>query len=622
MDKILEALQTVGVGFTDASSPAYSGVYMVRNPTQSYTARYRGQWFKPEYDFNDIRTAQDTDSFIAKSIEKKSVKFLLAGYEFSGENPKTVDYIKKRIKQFEVTSGKPFNIILLQTAQDLFSLNNAAWLCVRDDNNSGGKVYKRFGKTVKPISAIFVLPFETLEFKTKDSGELEKVRQVVPGATKTPEWKADDIIHFYMNRRPGNITGSPTMFAALEDVLILRRIEENVEELIESNLFPLFHYKIGTENAPERVNPKTGMREVEEVADTLKFMPSSGVYISDWRHEIEAVGSEGRALRIDYYLDYFKKRVFSALGVSPVDMGESDSSNRSTAQTQSKSLTEAVESMQALMKAFLDQYLIIPLLMESDFAFDVLAPENIVEINFNKIDISEQMQVENNANQLYQANALTHEELRQKIGKRPLKGEHEGSLNYNKFPNRAELAKAAALKAGGSGSTQAANQYGTSPKKTAAKKDYEVSNLLTDDLMDRWKIFQAFITTNKDDHKDLIDNWTIETSERIYALIKNRIRMGAIASSKLEIIDRMDVMTNSGYDFHQELRIVSLTLARSLVKNLNAKIDFLHNTGISLNTIFDSLDWRVVTLQTKIAGLYEIAKSGQEINLNIFSDIG
>jgi hypothetical protein len=455
----------------DAYSPSYSSIQVVRSPLKEYGARQRDWFYKPEYDFSDIERAQDADSYLARAVQKKSQKFLLAGYEFIGENPKTVEYILKRIKQIEKASQKPFPILLLQTAADVDRFVNALWVFRRDKEKSGGKPYKVNGKTVDPIAGIFIAPFPSLQWKHNKNGKLTKIKQVINGVDTSPEFLPEDCIHFFTNRRPGYTVGSPPLFSALEDIRLLRKIEENVEDLIQTNLFPLFHYKIGNEKYPPGRNLQNGMSEEEEVQERLEYMPASGVYISSWRHEIQAIGSEGKALRIDYYLSYFKNRVFSALGMSATDFGESDSNNRSTAQTQSKSLTESVESMQQLMKCFIDTYLITPLLLESDFKFDVLKPENIVEIQFGKIDISEQSLKHNETNQLYQSNLLTHEEARKMIGKRPIK--EEGSLNYNKFPNRVELAREAQAKAG-AGTNAASNQYGSFRKKPASKKDYNL----------------------------------------------------------------------------------------------------------------------------------------------------
>lgn len=593
MDKnLIEALELAGINFKDATSGDFSKTKIIRNPSVQYATKNRGVWFRPEYNFGDIQTAQDSDSYLAKSIEKKSLKFLLSGFEFSGENPRTVEYIKKRIRQLEISSGKPFKILLNQTAHDLFRYQNAIWVFSRDEENSGGKPYKKGGKNIKPISGVFIVPFETIEFKSKSNGDISGIRQIVPGDTKKPEWSSNDFVHFYINKRPGFAVASPTIFSAMEDILLLRRLEEQVEELIESNLFPLFHYKIGTDQFPERVNVKTGLREAEEIAQTLQYMPSSGLYISDWRHTVEAIGSEGKALNIDSYLEYFKKRVFAAIGVSPVDMGESDSSNRSTAQTQSKSLTESVEAVQTLLKTFIDNYFITPLLMESSFLFDPLSPDNIVEISFGKIDTSEQVLNENNANQLYQSNAITHEELRQKIGHRPLRPDQETSLQYHKFPDRVALARVQQIKAGSTGSTQAKNQHGTSPKKTASKRD----SLLVNNLIDLYSTAMFSY-----DSKEKLENVKQEMKERLYCLIVDRIRI-----KDSSYVDNLDNMIS--------LYSLATDKIESLFNNIESKVEIAKDSSIKLETIFLSCQNNVVELENSLESLSSIDINKENIH--------
>ena len=63
------------------------------------------------------------------------------------------------------------------------------------------------------------------------------------------------MIHIYMHKKPGFAMGTPEAAPVLDDIALLRRIEENVEELIESNLFPLFHYSVGSDEFPERYGP-------------------------------------------------------------------------------------------------------------------------------------------------------------------------------------------------------------------------------------------------------------------------------------------------------------------------------------------------------------------------------
>lgn len=402
----------------------------------SYTARHRGTWFKPEYDFEEIQIAQDTDSYIFRSIQKKVNKLIVAGYDFVGNSPEPVDYIRQRIKEISYSTNMPFSHLLWATFHDLFRFSNCMWVKVRNEEASGGDPVELRGRVIQPVAGYFILPFETLEFKTKVNGELMKVLQRNDGREK--EWSPRDVVHFYVNRKPGFLVGTPEILPALDDIALLRRIEENVEDLIETNLFPLYHYKVGTENHPERYSPD-GVKETDIVRKTIQYMPAGGIYVSDHRHEIEAIGSEGRALRIEAYLAYFKSRALAGLGTSSLDMGEGDTSNKSTASTMSKGMLMDIEAMSKITKSFIEHYVITELLIEG--GFNPLDDEEMVYIKFGVIDKDERRADENQQLQLLHGNARTLDEVRVSLGDEPWTDDHTDRSYYKLFEEPLALLK-------------------------------------------------------------------------------------------------------------------------------------------------------------------------------------
>lgn len=396
------------------SSPG--NVKRVGSKSISYTERHRGTWFRPEYDLQEIQIAQDTDGYLFRAIKKKVNRFLTAGWEVVGNNKETVEYIKTRLREIEYTSQTPMSILLKQTATDLFRFSNCMWVKARNINSSSGKIRKIFeGKEVQPVAGYFILPFETLSFKTKRNGEIKRIRQRMPSGDEK-FFQPDEVIHFYDNRKPGFAMGTPEIVPVLDDIALLRRIEENVEDLLESNLYPLFHYTVGSDSMPERYSPD-GIKETDIVKNTIDYMPAGGIYVSDHRHKIQAIGSEGRALRIEGYLDYFKKRVFAGLGLSSVDMGEGDTANRSTAHSLSQSAILDVEALQKVMKTFLEFYVFNELLLEG--GYDPLEKENKVEIKFGVIDNEARSKLENQTIQLWLNNLISENEARQRLGYSP-----------------------------------------------------------------------------------------------------------------------------------------------------------------------------------------------------------
>jgi len=164
--------------------------------------------------------------------------------------------------------------------------------------------------------------------------------------------------------------------------------EENIELLIYQTLFPIFQYKVGTETKPAgdiRLADGTVISEVDYVRSQIAMMPSEGGIVTPERHDIEFIGAEGKALKAREYLDYFKTRVLSGLGVSSVDMGEGDTANRATANAMSTSMIDSVKDFQDIIEETINSEVIKELLIESTFSFDVLDDENIVTLKFKLI---------------------------------------------------------------------------------------------------------------------------------------------------------------------------------------------------------------------------------------------
>ena len=437
-----------GTKSTDASANMVptASIKKARNRGFSYTERHRGQWFKPEYHLDEIQIAQDTDGYLFRSHAKKLNRFLTAGWEIVGKNPETVAYIKARIAEQEQATQRPFNLLMEDIASDLLRFSNCMLVKVRSSEASSGRRRENInGRILDPVAGYFVLPFETLHFKTKSNGEIKKVRQRTPTGEEK-EFAPDDLIHFYMHRKPGFAMGTPEAIPVLDDISLLRRIEENVEELIESNLFPLFHYSVGSDEFPERYGPD-GVKETDVIKETIEYMPAGGIYISDHRHKISAIGSEGRSLRIEGYLTYFKNRVFAGLGVSGVDMGEGDTANRATAQTLSKGAVLDIEALQRRIKTFIEFYMFDELLREGPFNIGGLTQDDKVEIKFGIVDKEERTKLENQVIQLWTNQLVDETEARKLLGMAPVDESQRDNTYFKLYQEPLALVKALGMPA-------------------------------------------------------------------------------------------------------------------------------------------------------------------------------
>jgi len=554
----------------------------VSDKTIAYGERHRGVWSFPEYDFDEIQIAQDADGYISRSINKKVNRVLVAGYEFVGSNEETVSYIKHRINEMSWVSGKPHISLIENTIRDLFRYNNCMWVKARKSESSSGEEREDIqGYRWAPVAAYFICPFETLQFKTKPNGEVKKIMQKLPTG-KYKEFFPEDCIHFYTNKKPGFTVGTPEILPALDDVALLRRIEENVEDLIETHLFPVYHYKVGSDAMPERWDPD-GIRETDLVKATISYMAPGSFYISDHRHEIVPVGAEGQALRIDTYIAHFKQRVFSSLGTTSLDMGEGDSANRSTANTLSKGTLMDIEAVIRIFEEYFRFYVINELLLEG--GYDPFDPENDVKIKFGVIDKDERRADENQQIQLFVNNLRTIDEVRMSLGDKPFTDDMLDRTFYKMFSEPANLLKALAP--------------GSAAGETLAKSP---SSNISEEALNKEKAYQEKLA--KEQAKTMASGSKARTrtatgrppSTSKAGASNNKARpanqRGTRAAPKTNRDDLRYINLPDGTVYELPLDISEETI-QSFSDAVNERYEKLKDVNISATTIAESLSWRL-----------------------------
>lgn len=401
-------------------------------------ASQEGGWIAPEYNFTSLQVAQQADGILLRSIKTKVDRLLVAGFEWTSPNNDALSYIKKRIKEIEMVSVLPWEILISQTAEELIRQKNALWIKSRSQDSSTGKPRMDLdGKTLIPVAAYSVVPFSTIEFKLNKWGGIKKYRQVLPDG-EMREYFPSDVIFFYADKKPGFLSGFPDLLPALDDIALLRRIEEHVEDLIETSLFPVYHFKVGNDKMPERVSPD-GKYESEILERKIQYMDPGGMLISDHRLEIEALGAEGKALNIDSYTTYFLDRATSSAGTTKIDLGIGGDANKSTANTLSKTTILSVEAIQKVLKIFIEFFVVTELLLEG--GFNPYTEEDMVRIKFGVVDKEERIAFENQQIQAIVSNAITVDEGRANLGYAPYTDDDLERTHYKLFEEPASLAK-------------------------------------------------------------------------------------------------------------------------------------------------------------------------------------
>lgn len=449
----------------------------------------------PEYNLYDISQAEDVDGIIKRSIKIKRALASKEGWRLTGVNEKTIQFILERFNELGIVQKESMNLFFKNLVGDTIRFNNAYVREHKSSVVSNGILNGVRGKPVKKIVGYTLIAPETMRYKLNKAGHIIKYMQILPDG-RHKEFSTKEIKHIRMNPRSGLNMAPPALLPAVDDIRALRRIEENVELLIEQHLFPLLVVSIGTDSHPA-TQLMTGEDEIDAYTQKLEAMPSSGSLVVSHRHSFDLLGSAS-VLDVTKYLEHFKKRAYTSVGVSNLDMGEGEGMNRATADNASKILIDDVKDYQKEVAEQIEMFIINPLLLEK-YNSNVLALDHQVKFTWNEIDLESMIKLQNHNMLIFQANGIEHDELRDKLDRRPMTEEQLTKTNFELYTKnlvevegKLELNKAMQTK------QQPTNQHktNTGPTKKKSSIDHEV----------------LYSIVNKIDAKntDLILNQTLE----------------------------------------------------------------------------------------------------------------
>ena len=448
-----------------------------------------GHYSGPLHNLSEIAKAKDVESYFARAIERQRVLCMKQGWRIRGRDAERARYITRRVNEMMLMTGHTFTELLSEIFDNLFTYSNSFWVFKRDDvRSSGGKI--RFHKrTYQPMAGVWAADPTTVQVKQSKSGLIERWRQV-EGASTLAEggspktFRPADVLHISTNRKTGWVFGTPYVVPVLDDMRLLRRMEELADIIAHKHAFPLMIVKIGTETKPadEVMQPGGAMIPEVEIAKNLveQIDPEGGLVVTE-RYDIQMIGAENKALDLKPYLEYLEARVKGGLRLSDIDLGRGDSANRNTAQSITQNLIDVCTEVQRTVEEVISWKFFFFLLMEGDFNVDLARPEeDLVYLDFPPIDTEEQRAEENHAQGLYEGNTCTEDECRERMGRKPIpEGDREGMYLKRVSEPQSEMETAAAqkiekTKAANKSATQPSNQQGkkaTKPKQSKNRRD-------------------------------------------------------------------------------------------------------------------------------------------------------
>lgn len=418
-----------------------------------------GDFQDPEYDLSEIKEACAADSYIAIAIQKYSQLIFKAGYSIVSDNDNAAEYIRQRMRYMSFSTKTPMDILLQGIAHDLIQYSNAFLVKSRVDTAQLGGIQAQGVYDTKPVGGYFRIDPTTVKIKRDKNGTVKNYQQEVGNNTKS--FKDVDVIHFYIDKDGNAAFGQPRLSAALEDVKMLRKIEGNSLAQIYRYANPITQVKIGLEQ-PE------GWATDQEITDARKEIEklnTDGLLVTNERTQVLSIGAEGEALDITKYLDYFERRVFTALNCSASMMGRGGA--KQDAESMEEQEHDTVKFYQRQIATFIENEMFREMLLEG--GFDPIGnADDIVRFKFEEISLETRVKMETHALNLYQGNLIPFEEARFKIGK-DANAIDENRLYMNMIVTPHDLAVAQA-KGVGTGTGSSSSSAGTTSQRTTTSK--------------------------------------------------------------------------------------------------------------------------------------------------------
>ena len=384
---------------------------------------------QPEYDLLEPYVLLDTESFFLQAIRRRLSLMFRNGFEINGTDKTFVEIINKRFNQLSFMQRQTMQSLFKEVLRQLLISSNCIVVKIRDLDASGGKKNPKNRDRV-PVAAYKVVPVHTMYPVIDDNGVLIRWMRFFGGGGLPKKYPVEDVIFFHFDRKPGHFFGTPRTISVRDDILALRRLEENVELLLINHLFPLMHVKVGTETAPADFLA-TGISEVDYIKSEIENMPKEGVFVTDDRIALDVVGAKGASLDPTEIVSHYKKRIFTGLGMSGIDMGEADTSNRSTADNVSQNLKDTVkddlDSFCGQVKMEIFRELFMETAREDLSVQNAVADVNLV---FPEIDVDNMIKWENHITNMFNNNMLDADESRLKINKQPMTSKQKNNTHY------------------------------------------------------------------------------------------------------------------------------------------------------------------------------------------------
>lgn len=374
------------------------------------------------------------DSIVKQTVQLYTEMQMTGGFRIVSKDPQVQKRVNDKFKEIEQLSGISMYKLIREAMRHFIQYGNQFFVFKRN-NKATGRPYVYNGKELLPISSIHLQHPATMTVLRNQQGDPIKYKQdlsllqrefsiwmknpetnLLLGISQSPytkELPQYDVAHFKYDEDLITGFGRPFYFETLDDLLLMRDVERTIEELVMKGRILFALYRVGNDRYPT-----TSQKQIEDQVAMLETTEPFGIIVAPHNHDIEVRSADNLINSLVNFYDRIRHRVYGALGISSIMMGETGQSNKASASEQVQFAYNKARDFQKLFQAqFNSQVLehIIACLGYSPLKLGDAKPE----LEFGDPDLDMLIKQQNNTVFLFEHNAITFEEMRNQLGLSP-----------------------------------------------------------------------------------------------------------------------------------------------------------------------------------------------------------
>ena len=537
------------------NKPTKSNVPIVPVTPYTYITKlnanqYEHIYYDGEYNMSNFRKMVKTESLCRVYVDKFSTLTLIQGWVIASGIKKAADYVKFRLNEIELVGHYSLDEHIEVLIRNLLPYSNGYMYIQRSSKSSSGSAYKNkvTGKEFQPISRIETIDLDMFDVHhiTDQFGNTLFYDQYLEN-NFIKRYTADEIIHFKLY--PGKIFGNPIMSTVVDDITMLRRLEDNMILQSFQNAIPPIVLRVPASSNLTIIGEDPNVIWAASVLESLK---AHGGIVLTSECSVEIPGPS-TLLDLTKYLQYSKSRSLAGLHMSSILIGEGNTANKSTAAAMIDDTMNHAKYVQNIFSRYFQKYIINDILLSSKNGYYSKLIDKVF-VYFPEIDIEYKHDVENHALLMYNGGLFTSTESREKCGKSPLTEQDKTDL----YANNSGAANSVKQ------NQMPTNQSGTTNKKSKVRKS-------NDNITYMEKYNQAVAIVNNsglnDDLKIYLNN---KMNVRNTLILKSKLPDNAKDMLRKRFIDTIDslIQTLNKVEGQEELTIDKLITYNKKMRNL------------------------------------------------------